>query len=132
MSAETDDVDIKKKPKKAKKAKKAKRAIKSATAKGTPWTFPKNVLEDAIRIAQAIEEKNAGNPMHAPDLAIAVGYKQSTDWRFGDLLRSAYQYGLVSGTGPRLRFHLRPSARTLSHQVLQANARRHFWQRSVP
>jgi hypothetical protein len=82
------------------KKKSAKEDVsKSATGKGTPWTFPKNVLEDAIRIAQAIEEKNAGNPMHAPDLAVAVGFKQSTDWRFGDLLRSAWQYGLVSGTG---------------------------------
>jgi hypothetical protein len=78
---------------------KKKTAKKSGTGKGTPWTFPKNVLEDAIRIAQAIEEKNAGNPMPAPDLAVAVGFKQSTDWRFGDLLRSAWQYGLVSGTG---------------------------------
>lgn len=82
-----------------KKTGKPRDTNKSATAKGTAWTFPKNTLEDAIRIAQAIEEKNAGNPMHAPDLAVAVGFKQSTDWRFGDLLRSAWQYGLVSGTG---------------------------------
>jgi hypothetical protein len=69
------------------------------TAKGTPWTFPKNTLEDAIRVPKAIEEKNAGNPMHAADVAKAVGFRQSNDWRFLDLLRSANQYGLVSGTG---------------------------------
>jgi hypothetical protein len=68
-------------------------------SKGTPWTFPKNTLEDAIRIPKAVEEKNAGNPMPAPDVAVAVGFRQSADWRFGDLLRSANQYGLVSGTG---------------------------------
>jgi hypothetical protein len=62
------------------------------------WTFPKNTLEDAIRVAQAIEEKNAGNPMRATDLAVAVGFRQPNDWRFLDLLRSANQYGLVAGT----------------------------------
>ena len=30
---------------------------KIANAKGQPWTFPKNTLEHAIRIAKAIEEK---------------------------------------------------------------------------
>jgi hypothetical protein len=64
-----------------------------------PWTFPKNTLEEAIKVAKAIEEKNAGNPLKADVLAKAVDYKQSQDWRFLDLLRSANQYGLVSGTG---------------------------------
>jgi hypothetical protein len=72
---------------------------KSKSAKGQPWTFPKHTLEQCIRIAQAIEEKNAGNPMPAKDLAVAVGYRQSQDWRFLELLRSANQYGLVEGTG---------------------------------
>jgi hypothetical protein len=56
-------------------------------------------LEDSIRIPTAIEEKNAGNPMPAKDLAVAVGFRQPQDWRFLDLLRSANQYGLVSGSG---------------------------------
>ena len=71
----------------------------SATAKGKPWTFPKNTLEDSISVAKALEEKNAGNPMPAPYLASAVGFRQPTDWRFQDLLRSANQYGLITGTG---------------------------------
>lgn len=70
----------------------------TAATKKTLWTFPKNTLEVAISVARAIEEKNAGNPMRASDLVKAVGYKQATDWRFLDLLRSANQYGLVSGT----------------------------------
>ena len=37
--------------------------------------------------------------MPAADLAKAVGFKLATDWRFTDLLRSANQYGLISGTG---------------------------------
>jgi hypothetical protein len=81
---------------------------KGATAKGTPWTFPKNTLEDAIRIPKAIEEKNAGNTMSAPDLVLAVGYRQAQDWRFLELLRSSNQYGLVTGTGSSASIHLAP------------------------
>ena len=83
------------------RAKREKSSTKkeNVSAKGKPWTFPKNTLEDAIRIPKEIEEKNAGNPMPAADLAIAVGYRQSNDWRFLDLVRSANQYGLVTGTG---------------------------------
>lgn len=74
----------------------------------TPWsaTFPKNTLEDAIAIAKALEEKNAGNPMPAQELAVAVGFRQSNDWRLLDLLRSANQYGLVTGTGAAALIHL--------------------------
>jgi len=92
----------KKKPRKPK----VKQQTESASAKGKPWTFPKNTLEDAIAVAKAIEEKNAGNPMPAQDLAIAVGFRQSTDWRFLDLLRSANQYGLATGTGAGALIHL--------------------------
>lgn len=82
-----------------KKTASPKRANTQLTAKGKPWTFPKNQLEEAIRIPKAIEEKNAGNPMPANDLVKAVGYKSTNDWRFTDLLKSANLYGLVSGSG---------------------------------
>jgi hypothetical protein len=86
--------------KRVKTTAKAKKAAKDvSSAKGKPWTFPKNALEDAIRIPKEIEEKNAGNPMPAPDLAVAVGFRLPNDWRFQDLLRSADQYGLVERTG---------------------------------
>lgn len=68
-------------------------------AKGKPWTFPKVTLEESISIPKAIEDKNGGNPMLASELAKAVGYRQSNDWRFLDLLRSANQYGIVTGSG---------------------------------
>jgi hypothetical protein len=64
-----------------------------------PWTFPKNTLEEALQIARAIEDKNAGKPTKAVDLVKVVGFHKASDWRFQDLLRSANQYGLVSGTG---------------------------------
>ncbi len=72
---------------------------KSSKPAPSPWTFPKNTLEDSIKIARAIEEQNAGNPMKPDMLAKAVGFNSLADWRFLDLLRSANQYGLVTGSG---------------------------------
>ena len=99
-------VDEGEKPVPRKKAGGTKRRKSALSAKRQPWTFPKNTLEDAIRIAKAIEEKNAGKPMPAQDIAVAVGFRQAQDWRFLDLLRSANQYGLVAGTGPSTSIHL--------------------------
>jgi len=62
--------------------------------------FPKVPLERAIAIARAIEDKNAGKPVFAGDLAKMVGFHQASDWRFRDLLRAANYYGLVVGTSP--------------------------------
>jgi hypothetical protein len=67
--------------------------------KKQPWTFPKITLEGSIAVPKAIEDKNGGNPMRASELAKAVGYRLSNDWRFLDLLRSANQYGIVTGSG---------------------------------
>src|SRR6266852_3827704 len=71
---------------------------KNPSGRGRNWTFPQEPLEDAIQIPKAIEEKNAGNPMPAREVAKAVGYRQP-DWRFLNLLRAANLYGLVSGSG---------------------------------
>lgn len=88
-------------PVKDSKSSTPKKQPKSSPPKprGDPWTFPKNTLEDAIKIARAIEEQNAGNPMKPDVLAKAVGYNSVADWRFLDLLRSANQYGIVTASG---------------------------------
>lgn len=65
----------------------------------TAWTFPKNTLEQAIDVPKSVEAQNAGNPIKADMLVRAVGFKQPSDWRFLELLRSANQYGLVEGSG---------------------------------
>lgn len=65
------------------------------------WTFPKNSLEDAIEVAKVIEEKNAGKPMAADMLVKAIGFHQTSDWRYKNIVRSANQYGLVSGVGEK-------------------------------
>jgi hypothetical protein len=80
-------------------AAKAPKARGKAAGAKVPWTFPKNSLEDALRIPRALEEKNAGRPMNAAQLVRAVGFNLPNDWRFLDLLRSANQYGLVQGSG---------------------------------
>jgi hypothetical protein len=93
-------------PKVAKKKRAAKKRVRKPKKVGgdpsnvrKPWSFPKNTLEDAIRIPKEIEEKNAGNPMPVADLANAVGFRLASDWRFLDLVRSADQYGLVERNG---------------------------------
>lgn len=71
---------------------------KRRAGRGPAWTFPKHTLEDALRVARSIEDKNAGKPMRSADLAKAVGFNKSNDWRYRELLRSANQYGLVDGS----------------------------------
>lgn len=93
---------------KKKKASGDRAAGKPATGRGSPWSFPKNSLEDGIQIAQAIEEKNAGKPLDAETLAKYVGYRRSNDWRFLDRLKSANLYGLVSGSGSKVKVTLKP------------------------
>jgi hypothetical protein len=83
----------------AKAKAKSKKSPESTDAKGKVWTFPKNILEESILIPKAIDEKNAGNPMHSSDLSKALSYNLVNDWRYLDLLKSANLYGLVSGTG---------------------------------
>jgi hypothetical protein len=83
----------------ASKTKPPKRTSTKKPRKYVPWEFPKNTLEEAIRLAQAIEEKNAGKPLDAATLARYVGFRQPNDPRFLALLRSANQYGLVAGSG---------------------------------
>lgn len=88
-------------PKPAVKTASKKEVAKPKKAAPLPWTFPKNTLEEAIKIARAIEEQNAGNPIRPEMLMKAVGYNSLADWRFLDLLRSANQYGLVTGSGKK-------------------------------
>lgn len=97
-----DSAGSKKKARKARPKAKPKPKPKPkvrATAKGTPWRFPKHTLEDALSVPKAIEEKHAGAPVRAADLARMLEFNQPKDWRFLDLVRSANQYGLVEGSG---------------------------------
>lgn len=111
VPAQGSDVDTPTAGKKTQRRSKAKRkrakAPKVASSKRVPWDFPKHALEDSIKIAQAIEEKNAGRPLDAETLAKYVGFRKPNDWRFLDLLRSANQYGLVEGSGEKATVELK-------------------------
>lgn len=78
---------------------KARPTAKKVNAPAPLWNFPKNTLEESIRVAQAIEEKFAGNPVKADQIVKAVGFHKVEDWRFKSLIRSANLYGLISGSG---------------------------------
>ena len=86
------------------KSKPRRRSEPASGSKGKIWTFPKYTLEEAVTLAQAIEEKNAGNPFPVKDLARAVG--KQPDWRFLDLVRAGNLYGLLSGTGATAKISL--------------------------
>jgi hypothetical protein len=77
---------------------KAKGTHRKRSSKPIVWTFPKNTLEESIRLAQVIEEKNAGKPIKADVLSAMVGFKVN-DWRFLNLLVSANRYGILEGSG---------------------------------
>ncbi|HEY6169451.1 MAG TPA: hypothetical protein VI454_15525 [Verrucomicrobiae bacterium] len=70
----------------------------SKTSTYSVWTFPKNTLEEAIALAQIIEEKNAGKPIRSDALAQIAGFKVN-DWRFLNVLVSANRYGILEGSG---------------------------------
>lgn len=59
--------------------------------------FPKFSLEEALIIAQAIQDKNAGKPMKRIFVATAIGRTPSSS-DFKLLLSSSFQYGLTVGT----------------------------------
>lgn len=96
----------KRKPAKAKAVRPTR--SKQAFAQGGPWTFPKHTLEKTIEVAQALEEKNAGKPLKATDFAPLLGFKRVQDWRYQELLRSANQYSLVTGSGTAATIELTP------------------------
>jgi len=81
------------------RAKEKTAAKRKQAAPLMPYSFPKNTLEEAIKVTKAIDDKFGGNPTKAADLVKAVGFNKETDWRFTDLLKSAALYGLTSGTG---------------------------------
>jgi len=63
----------------------------------TKRPYPRDSLEEALVIAKAIQEKNAGKPMKRIFVADAIGRKSgSSDFKY--LLSSSFQYGLTLGT----------------------------------
>lgn len=59
--------------------------------------FPKHTLEEALRVASALEEANGGRPLPPVETATALGISPgSSDFR--QLLSSSIKYGLTKGS----------------------------------
>ena len=59
--------------------------------------FPIHPLEDALKVAKAIQEKNAGKPWKPIFVAEALEISPNST-NFRDLTSSSYKYGLTEGT----------------------------------
>lgn len=60
-------------------------------------TFPKNTLKEALELARAIQDNNAGAPYNRLDLAAAVGHTPESS-AFRTLITSSNRYGLTEGS----------------------------------
>ncbi len=59
--------------------------------------FPKNTLQEAIRVPKAIEDANGGQPYPPTETAIALGMSPGSS-AFRTLLSSSIRYGLTRGS----------------------------------
>jgi predicted nucleotide-binding protein len=59
--------------------------------------FPKHTLEEALRVAKALSDKNGGQPLPPTETAIAIGISPGSS-EFRTLLSSSIKYGLTSGS----------------------------------
>ena len=94
MTAETE------KPKKSKKYKPRR-------------PFPIHTLEEALKVAKAIQEKNAGKPWKPIFVAEALEISP-TSTRFRDLTSSSYKYGLTEGTWSASQISLTPLSNSIT------------------
>jgi predicted nucleotide-binding protein len=85
--------------------------VPAPTANGSS-EFPKHSLKTALRVAQALEDKNSGNPMPPTDVAIAIEKSPgSSDFRM--LLSSSIKYGLTTGSYNQSKITLTEFAREI-------------------
>ncbi len=59
--------------------------------------FPKHSLDEALRVAKALSDKNGGQPLPPTETAIAIGVSPGSS-EFRTLLSSSIKYGLTSGS----------------------------------
>jgi predicted nucleotide-binding protein len=78
--------------------------------------FPKHTLEEALAVAEALEEKHGGQPLPPTDTAIALDISPgSSDFRL--LLSSSIKYGLTSGSYNQERVSLTDLGRRIVEPV---------------
>ncbi len=74
-----------------------KNTLKNQDALALRSEFPKDSFEEALQIAQAIEDKNSGNPLPPQEVAIAINRSPGSS-AFRILLSSSNKYGLTTGS----------------------------------
>lgn len=74
--------------------------------------FPKHTLEQAIRVPQALEDANGGQPLPPMETAAALGMSPGSS-TFRTLLSAGINYGLTDGSYKAERVSLRPTGRSI-------------------
>jgi hypothetical protein len=80
---------------------------------GSRRPFPIHTIEEALKVAKAIQDKNAGKPWKPLFIAEALGIKPGSS-NFRDITSSSYKYGLTDGTWNAEHISLTPLGRSLT------------------
>ena len=89
--------------------------------------YPRRSLEDCVRIAQVIKDKNGGEPWAPSEVARAVGSKTGTSSSFYYWTAGARDFGLTEGTRDTATIALRDRGRQIVYAAspeAQAQAKR--------
>lgn len=129
-SATTDpnlDANTPQEEKKASRQRKAARPSRSKSSKISarmrqPRPFPSSPLENALRIPQALKDKNGGNPWAPVEIANALGISAKTN-TFYNLTASSRDYTLTTGTRDSKLIALEPVGREIVYAVSRESER---------
>lgn len=86
----------------------------NAIKKSIKRSFPRNTLEDALRVAIKLKELNAGNPWATADVAKAVGLSATSN-AFFYLSAASRDYGLTLGTRDTEKIELTELGREVAY-----------------
>jgi len=78
--------------------------------------FPKHTLQEALAVAEAIQNKNAGKPWKPIFVAEALNISP-TSTNFRDLTSSAFKYGLTQGTWNAQNISLAPLGSSITKPI---------------
>lgn len=115
--------------KKGRSKKKGARAKAKQETKrgGGPRPFPAETLEEALRVATALKQFNAGNPWTPAEVANALGVAAKGN-KLWYLTASSRDYGLTLGTRDTETIELAPTGRELLYAASPEAERASAWQ----
>jgi hypothetical protein len=85
--------------------------------------FPKHTLEEALRVARGLSDKNGGQPLPPAETAIALGISPGSS-EFRVLLSSSIKYGLTAGSYNSDKVALEPGGRNIVEPTTSDGERR--------